>query len=94
MNKISIVLPELNYILLKYLDPYNDYKNLIINKYYHEIITNNKTDKLYIKFTNMYIDINFTEIDFMKACRYGYRHIIKYLYRKYKINISMHIWSS
>ena len=26
---MSIVLPELNYIFIKYLDPYDDYKNLL-----------------------------------------------------------------
>ena len=38
-----IVLPELNYILIKHLDPWHDYKNLIrVNKYWNEFIANNK----------------------------------------------------
>lgn len=28
----SIVLPELNHILIKYLDPWHDYKNLYLQK--------------------------------------------------------------
>ena len=39
----SVILPELNYELIKYLDPYDDYKNLIkVNKYYNNFIINNK----------------------------------------------------
>lgn len=46
-NKI-LILPELDLIMMTYLDPLKDYNILIrTNKYYYEFIKNNK---VYIEF--------------------------------------------
>ena len=95
---MSIVLPEINFILIKYLDLYVDYKNLgEVNKYYNNFIRNNKLYKEFKVFyakRNPLLAINYAK-DFHQACYNGHSRIAKYLYKKYKIDIhmSMLLWS-
>ena len=49
-----LLLPELDYLIIKYLDPLRDYKNLIsVNKDYKNFIENNK---LYQELKEFYND--------------------------------------
>ena len=85
----SIVLPELNYLLIKHLDLYLDYKNLRqTNKYYHEFIENIKLYKELRELGHIkYLNIS-RKAYFLKACYYGYLEAVKYLYKNNKkINI-------
>lgn len=93
-NSISILLPELNYILITYLNSVNDYKNLtLVNKYYYEFSINHPTYKEYYDFGKYYYqNKTLNEYDrrtriFLLAC-HGYLNVAKYIYHP-GINISV-----
>ena len=81
---------ELNDLLItKYLDPLDDYKNLCqINKYYNELIKNNKLYINLYEFKKSYHKAPLKDYanSFTSTCYYGYLDIVKYFYNKYQIN--------
>lgn len=91
MNE-NILLPELDYKIIKYLDPFNDYEHLCqTNKYYNELIKNNELYKG-LKFLRRYYKMNYQDIAnintfFIEACSHGYIKLAKYLYNSNDINI-------
>ena len=94
MDKI-IYPSELNYEIIKYLDPEDDYKILCqTNKYYNEIIKNNKLYKefkqLHYLTDNISLDMYIRRDKFLKACHYGYLDLAKYLYEN-KRQIDIHL---
>ena len=89
---VSIVLSDLDHILIKHLDPYDDYKNLIqVNKYYNNFIRNNKLyqelQELHKKIDPLNPSVDYNHTYFPEACKYGYLKVAKYLYKKYLIDI-------
>ena len=71
--------------------PWNDYENLsYLNKYYNEFIKNNKLYQECRKFCNAYLCITLdNNYNFKRACYYGYKKIVKYLYKtNTRININ------
>ena len=59
IDELILPLPELNLLLITYLDPWDNYKNINqINKYNNEIIKNNK---FYKELKKLYCEID--EID-------------------------------
>ena len=95
MTELILPLHELNLLLItEYLDPLDDYKNINqINKYNKKLIKNNKFYKKLKEIHEKKIyDYDFKYLNknqkyFTKACYYGYIDIVKYLYKKYQLNI-------
>ena len=66
MDNLIMLLPELDEIMIKHLDLFNnDYKNLMINKYYKNLIENNK---LYKEFRKLYKEFRKLYKEFRKLC--------------------------
>ena len=89
-------IPEIEHIILEYLDPIDDYKNLIlVNKYYKNLKENDNLFKELKNFHELTKGVNFgfepwnaneNEINFLKSCKYGSDSVTKYLYKKYEID--------
>lgn len=88
--------PELEQMIIDYLDPLVDYKPLILtNKYYHDLITKTQTysnlKPFCIKQNLLVEEISNKKIkSFILACRYGYLSSVERLLKKYRINIRSH----
>jgi hypothetical protein len=98
-NQYIFPLPEIEYMIFQYLDPIDDYKNvMLVSKYYFNLLVNNSlhvqlkdyyTSK---KFVNHLLD-NETDTqyyeenhkDFYDVCCQGQIDIAKYIYKKYDI---------
>jgi len=95
-NEYLFPIIEIEYHILGYLDPLTDFNQLsLVNKYYHEFVTNNK---LYLALKIFYEDkkkieaninnkLTKEENNFILACRYDHLLVAKYLYNKHQINI-------
>ena len=85
---MSIILKDLDTIIINYCNVETDYKNIIlINKYYNNIIMN---DDLFLdlkRIMEMKIKMKDKTNLFIETCRMGFKFFAKYLVLKHKINI-------
>lgn len=90
-------IPEIEAIIISFLDPVKDYPKIIqLNKYFYQIISN---DEIYSEFNNFFrisdslkVNIGFEECNkqtliFLKSCKYDYLLIAKYFYQNCDIDI-------
>lgn len=91
-------IPEIEVIILSFLDPAKDYQKIIqLNKYFFDIISNDETYKdlkLFFQKTNR-LDIYVTGYDllnltFLKACACGHLQVAKYFYHNFNKKIDIH----
>lgn len=95
-------IPEIEAIIIGYLDPIKDYKKLIlINKYFYGIIS---SDKTYSELKNLsskrefwlnyyaFKNLILNQI-FITSCDHGYLHAAKYIYDNYHEKINIHVSS-
>ena len=76
---------EMEYLILQYLDPMDDYKNLmLVNKYYKEILESNKLYQDLRLFNSKALYRGRHIINFDRACQFGYFDLAQYLYSKYE----------
>jgi hypothetical protein len=87
---------EIETIIFQYLDPLIDYPKVMqLNKYYQKYIRQDQVfcelKEFYQKKSQLKSPIRshgtIKRIDFMKACHYGYLHVMKYIYHHQGINI-------
>lgn len=93
-------IPEIEKMILSYLEPVTDYQKLIlVNKHFFWIVY---VDKTYQELKDFSKKESFLEFDtrtywtprlkhhnmlFLKSCRYNYLRVAKYIYHKYEIDI-------
>lgn len=96
-------IPEIEQMILNYLDPTVDLQKIILlNKYFYKIVSN---DPLYLELKELCQKLKFTPIFlpfhvpvhrkihtrlFWLGCILGYSHAIKYLLNTYPDNIDIH----
>lgn len=81
---------ELEQLILDYLDPFIDYKKMIlVNKYYYKLLG---TNPIYFELKSFFSHIHFSKFHpkfekishyFINSSNYGCLEIMKYLWRKY-----------
>lgn len=93
-------IPEIEQLILNYLD-LMDFKNLLsINKYFNDIIVRYPSYHIYLEFKKFCLckdgfriynmkKANKSQTNFFKACRYGYLEIAKFLLKNYPNEINL-----
>jgi ankyrin repeat protein len=84
---IFYFITDIDHYILTFLDPVTDFLILsYVNKYYNNLITQNKLFDTFKKFT---IEMNKLKKikDFKNACEYGYLPVAQYFFNKQIINI-------
>lgn len=99
---ISLLPTEINEMIFSWLNSIIYLVSMaLVNKYYHQVISNNK---IYKEFKNFFEDQGTimifpygecpnTDRIFMKACKYGSLMVLKYIYSKHKNIIDIHTQS-
>lgn len=90
-------IPEIEAMIIDFLDPNVDYKKIILlNKYFYQIIFNNETYQEFRQFSRMIKYSNCPKIQqingiFYSACIYDYLMVAKYIYGKHSHMIKNNI---
>lgn len=90
-------IPEIDYMIIGFLDHVVDFKQLtLVNKYYHQLIKNDNIYQDFLKFSKinekMLALTNFKnshpkEYLFCLACKYNCPFVAKYVFDKYSIDV-------
>lgn len=95
MNELIFPITEVDSIIIDYLDPLRDYKNLsMISHYYHDLVNQNKIYSELVDFNKNFDKISgFWAINsqskiFLKACKGEYVHLAKYFYDKHRMDVN------
>lgn len=90
-NDVTHPYPELEKMIMDYLNPFETYRLILLNRYYHKTIG---ADKVYLEFRKFYVKrrhllrmpwyfdkqiMNDDARQFINACRFGYVNIVHYL---------------
>lgn len=97
-NVYIFPIPEIEQMIINYLDPVTDWKNLnVINKYFHNLTSRNQTFLELKEFCQkqtkyFYASRRYNKYDvmFWKVCRHGSIPVMEYLLNKYAKEIDIH----